>query len=136
MRKMEDLWDALRFVGTTNFWRMAVCWTICLLVSYFRLWIQSIFAPKPGQFYRRCLPTAIGSFNHVCIITGVSKNDRFVILLKDYNFVYFAFHVINPDQFINKCCNCRPHLGWVKLLHLPFQRKDFASFLVLLLQFC
>jgi hypothetical protein len=68
---MENLKEALRFICSSNFWRMVLFWNIALLFSYFQLLKKSIFAPKSSS------SSSCSKFNHshtpVCVITGATS---------------------------------------------------------------
>ncbi|XP_062145977.1 uncharacterized protein LOC133853974 isoform X1 [Alnus glutinosa] len=66
---MEELRDAFHFVCSVEFWRMAVFWTLSLLISYCHL----LFAPN-SKSYPRCAPaTSSINIKPVCIITGATS---------------------------------------------------------------
>ena len=69
--RMEDLGEGLHFFCRADFWRMALCWTVCLVLSYFKLLVQTLFVPE-SKCYPRCSPATAASGTPVCIITGVS----------------------------------------------------------------
>ncbi|KAE8730974.1 ARM repeat superfamily protein [Hibiscus syriacus] len=64
--------EALRFAASAIFWRMAVFWTISLLIPYFRLLTKRIFSRR-AQSYPRCLPPISESLTPVCVITGATS---------------------------------------------------------------
>ncbi|VVA25259.1 PREDICTED: short-chain [Prunus dulcis] len=79
--------EALEFVMAVEFWRMAVLWTFCLLLSYWKLIASNSCPSKP--------PPSPSAFGHrpLCIITGatsglgaaaahaLSAHDFFVVLV-------------------------------------------------------
>lgn len=68
-RVMKELGDALHFICSLEFWRMAVFWTLSLLISYCRL----LFSPHIKS-YARCSPAASPINNKpICIITGATS---------------------------------------------------------------
>ncbi|XVF38946.1 hypothetical protein REPUB_Repub20aG0146500 [Reevesia pubescens] len=69
---IKELKEALLFVLSVDFWRMAVLWTISLLTSYFQLHSNSFFSRK-AQSYPRCHPPISDSLRPVCIITGATS---------------------------------------------------------------
>lgn len=82
---IKELKQALRFVLSIEFWRMAVLWTISLLTSYFQLLSKRLFSSQP-QSYPRCHPPISESLRPVCVITGVSN-------------LYF-YHIFSPQARI------------------------------------
>ncbi|KAK9986417.1 hypothetical protein SO802_031368 [Lithocarpus litseifolius] len=64
---MMELGKAMQFICSLEFWRMAVFWTLSLLVSYWHL----LFTPKSKSF-PRCAP-ATTPIKPVCIITGATS---------------------------------------------------------------
>ncbi|CAM8891286.1 unnamed protein product [Rhodiola kirilowii] len=69
MRKRSDeLKDAVKFILTVEFWRMAVGWTLSLLVSYFHLFFLKPRPPLP----RRSIADTTTS-RPICIITGATS---------------------------------------------------------------
>ncbi|KAM4079213.1 hypothetical protein ACB094_09G100200 [Castanea mollissima] len=64
---MKELGKAMQFICSLEFWRMAVFWTLSLLVSYWHL----LFALKSKSF-PRCAP-ATSPIKPVCIITGATS---------------------------------------------------------------
>ncbi|GMY30695.1 dehydrogenase/reductase SDR family member on chromosome X isoform X2 [Fagus crenata] len=65
---MKELGKAMKFIWSVEFWRMAVFWTVSLLISYWHLW----FSPKSNSF-PRCAPATAPPINPVCIITGATS---------------------------------------------------------------
>ncbi|KAE9452646.1 hypothetical protein C3L33_15453, partial [Rhododendron williamsianum] len=80
---MEEFKDALCFACTPDFWRMAVLWTLSLLLSYFQLLTKTLFSRKPIS-YPHCSPSLLPSTTKprlpVCIITGVILQLTFAML--------------------------------------------------------
>ncbi|KAG5561483.1 hypothetical protein RHGRI_004510 [Rhododendron griersonianum] len=80
---MEEFKDALCFACTPDFWRMAVLWTLSLLLSYFQLLTKTLFSCKPIS-YPHCSPLLLPSTTKprlpVCIITGVILQLTFAML--------------------------------------------------------
>lgn len=72
MMAIKELWNALQFICSVEFWRMSVFWTLSLLVSYCRL----LLAPK-SESYPRCPPATLINNKPVCIITGVISSSYF-----------------------------------------------------------
>ncbi|KAJ7959306.1 putative Short-chain dehydrogenase [Quillaja saponaria] len=70
MVKKEFL-EALHFVCSVEFWRMAVLWAISLMISYWQLFTQTLF-PQKIKSYPRCYPSTT-SIRPVCIITGATS---------------------------------------------------------------
>ncbi|XWS53460.1 hypothetical protein CRYUN_Cryun10bG0003400 [Craigia yunnanensis] len=69
---INELKEALRFVLSVEFWRMAVFWSISLLTSYFQLYTKRFFSSK-AQSYPRCHPPISESLRPVCVITGATS---------------------------------------------------------------
>ena len=125
---IKELKEALRFVLSVEFWRIAVLWTISLLTSYFQLHSRRLFSRK-AQSYPRCHPPISESLRPVCVITGVSHlyfHPIFSLwpglLLICSNFMPF---------FVSLCRCCRLHQDWELLLHTLFHGKVSMLFLVL-----
>ncbi|XP_048320189.2 uncharacterized protein LOC107409164 isoform X2 [Ziziphus jujuba] len=71
--KMKNLGECFLFVCRADFWRMAVCWSICLVLSYLKLLFQILFVPESKR-YPRCPPaTTAACVRPVCIITGATS---------------------------------------------------------------
>lgn len=62
--------EILDFVCSIELWRMAILWTIALVGSHLQILLQSLFARKPESYQQ--FARVPSSFQHVCIITGVS----------------------------------------------------------------
>ncbi|KAE8685787.1 Detected protein of confused Function [Hibiscus syriacus] len=69
---IKELKEALRFAASFSFWRMAVFWTISLLIPYFQLLSKRIFS-RQAQSYPRCLPPISETLTPVCVITGATS---------------------------------------------------------------
>ncbi|XP_058195373.1 uncharacterized protein LOC131311809 [Rhododendron vialii] len=73
---MEEFKDSLCFACTPDFWRMAVLWTLALLLSYFQLLTKTLFSRKPIS-YPHCSPSLLPSTTKprhpICIITGATS---------------------------------------------------------------
>ncbi|KAJ4974048.1 hypothetical protein NE237_007222 [Protea cynaroides] len=78
--RMRDFWSALNFVCCVQFWRMAVLWTLALVISYLQLFYRASFLRKSDS-YPRCSPpptrTSTSETNAptrpLCIITGATS---------------------------------------------------------------
>lgn len=78
----KELREAVKFVCTVDFWRMAVFWTLSLILSYFQLFTQRFFGQKAKKYVCSFLPllpatTSVPSGSDgvgrpVCVITGVN----------------------------------------------------------------
>ncbi|KAJ8764175.1 hypothetical protein K2173_005097 [Erythroxylum novogranatense] len=69
---VRELREAMYFIGSLQYWRMAVFWTISILVSYWQLFTQTMFSWQSFN-YPRCEPTGVGSSKPLCIITGATS---------------------------------------------------------------
>ncbi|XP_059306122.1 uncharacterized protein LOC132057509 isoform X3 [Lycium ferocissimum] len=78
---VNELKEALIFLCKGQFWRMAVMWTISLILSYLQVFAQRHYSRK-SKFYERSSPLlftassnpAIASIKKpICIITGASS---------------------------------------------------------------
>ncbi|XP_047341639.1 dehydrogenase/reductase SDR family member on chromosome X [Impatiens glandulifera] len=90
---LNDLWEALSFVCTLQFWRMGVLWTISIIFSYFQLIFNGFLRRKAFSYPRCSLSTTMAAGRSVCIVTGatsglgaqaayaLSKEGFFVILV-------------------------------------------------------
>uniref|UniRef100_A0A5B7BX11 Dehydrogenase/reductase SDR family member on chromosome X n=1 Tax=Davidia involucrata TaxID=16924 RepID=A0A5B7BX11_DAVIN len=80
---VKELGEALHFACTVEFWRMAVFWTLSLIISYLRLFAQSLFTQKSRSSARRSAPPVpppttathitTATRRPVCIITGATS---------------------------------------------------------------
>ncbi|XP_068313020.1 uncharacterized protein [Pyrus communis] len=61
---------ALEFVTSMEFWRMAVLWTFCLLISYWKLFLQPNSNSRPSNSSPSTSPSG---FRPVCVITGATS---------------------------------------------------------------
>ena len=66
---MKDLWRALFFICSIQFWRMALLWTFSVAYSHFQLLKDSLFSQKIVP-YPRSSPSTFPT-RPVCVITGV-----------------------------------------------------------------
>ncbi|XVF62372.1 hypothetical protein PTKIN_Ptkin09bG0002700 [Pterospermum kingtungense] len=69
---IKELKEALGFVWSIEFWRMAVFWTISLFTSYLQLHSRRLFS-RQRQSYPRCHPQTSESLRPVCVITGATS---------------------------------------------------------------
>ncbi|XP_059662082.1 short-chain dehydrogenase TIC 32, chloroplastic-like isoform X2 [Cornus florida] len=80
---MKELREALHFACTVEFWRMAVLWTLSIILSYLHLFAQTFLSPNSGS-YPRCSPRPVpppGTSSSaapahgrpVCVITGATS---------------------------------------------------------------
>ncbi|KAB1213123.1 Dehydrogenase/reductase SDR family member on chromosome X [Morella rubra] len=123
-RVMKELGDALHFICSLEFWRMAVFWTLSLLISYCRL----LFSPHIKS-YARCSPAASPINNKpICIITGVISYLHFFPSSPPNKFAPNCSLFVCFTAFSSFCC--RLHQGWVRRLLMLFQRKVSASSLI------
>ena len=124
--EMEKLKEALHFICSSDFLRMALFWNFALLSSYFQLLKGRIFGSKSTTSFSSSssMNTSSSSHKPVCVITGVSH-----------------FSLSSPNVTL------RPHTVWcnvlttiklinrllrvlVRQLLLLFQGKASTSFLV------
>ncbi|GAB4839347.1 hypothetical protein Ancab_028874 [Ancistrocladus abbreviatus] len=72
---VKDLQKAAQFICKREFWRMAVLWTLYLLISHFQLFVQSLSKHKSNAYPRCKSPLLIStpSKSPVCIITGATS---------------------------------------------------------------
>ncbi|KAL8144082.1 hypothetical protein V2J09_017114 [Rumex salicifolius] len=72
---MEELLITLRILCTSEFWRMAVLWTLSLITSYLRLFAGALFGEKAKSFPRSKSHffTSDSTQRPVCIITGATS---------------------------------------------------------------
>lgn len=96
---MKELKKALSFSCTLECWRMAIFWTLSLVISYFQLFLQRILTGKSNA-YPRCPSPRIGKNGPICIITGVSYNFCFFLELSCYRFFFFYEYSYFGYQFI------------------------------------
>ncbi|KAI4307132.1 hypothetical protein L6164_030351 [Bauhinia variegata] len=68
---MKQLEEALHFICSPEFWRMAILWTISLVLSYWQLFKAALFS-KEIKSYRRCSPSTT-PIRPVCVITGATS---------------------------------------------------------------
>ncbi|OMO59161.1 Short-chain dehydrogenase/reductase SDR [Corchorus olitorius] len=69
---IKEFKEAVHFVFSVEFWRMAVFWTFSLLASYLQLYSKGLFSRK-AQAYPRCHPPISESMRPVCVITGATS---------------------------------------------------------------
>ncbi|KAL6006114.1 hypothetical protein ACLOJK_040160 [Asimina triloba] len=69
----EEKMEAMRFVFSLEFLRMAVLWTLSLIFSYFHLSFAAVFR-KPKSYPR--LPLQPSSQPPICIVTGTCDSRR------------------------------------------------------------
>uniref|UniRef100_A0A1J3K2G2 Short-chain dehydrogenase TIC 32, chloroplastic n=1 Tax=Noccaea caerulescens TaxID=107243 RepID=A0A1J3K2G2_NOCCA len=70
MMQMENLKEALRFICSSDFWRMALFWNTALVYSYFQLHKRRIFGPKSSPRSNHSWNT---SHRPLCVITGATS---------------------------------------------------------------
>ncbi|KAJ4882393.1 NAD(P)-binding Rossmann-fold superfamily protein [Raphanus sativus] len=68
MMEVEKLKEALRFICSSDFLRMALFWNLALLSSYFQLLKRRIFGSKPTSF-----SSSSSSHRPICVITGATS---------------------------------------------------------------
>ncbi|KAI5405644.1 hypothetical protein KIW84_052419 [Lathyrus oleraceus] len=104
---IKDLWRGLHFVLSIQFWRMALLWTLSVLVSHFQLLKDSLFSHK--IVYPRCSSSTFPN-TPVCVITGATSGlgfstackiskEGFVVVIG--NFLFFCIKEI-LDFFLVK----------------------------------
>lgn len=122
---VKDLWRALFFVCSIQFWRMGLLWTLSVLFSHYQLLKASLFSQKLVS-YPRCSPS---TFPHrpVCVITGVSLSLSLAVLIIMGISFHFGVWVV--------FCLCRQHLASDQLLLANFPRKDMLLSLVIVCLF-
>ncbi|KAL0888678.1 hypothetical protein Bca101_012661 [Brassica carinata] len=68
MMEVEKLKEALHFICSSDFLRMALFWNFALLSSYFQLLKGRIFGSKSTSFMNTC-----SSHRPICVITGATS---------------------------------------------------------------
>ncbi|CAH8379589.1 unnamed protein product [Eruca vesicaria subsp. sativa] len=71
MMEMEKLKEALHFICSSDFLRMALFWNFALIYSYFQLLKRSIFGSKSTSFSSSSINTS--SHRPICVITGATS---------------------------------------------------------------
>ncbi|KAH0739488.1 hypothetical protein KY290_038193 [Solanum tuberosum] len=67
------LMEALIFLCKGQFWRMAVFWTVSLILSYLQLFSQTQLSRK-SKLFDRCSSTSSSAIRRpICIITGATS---------------------------------------------------------------
>lgn len=74
---IKDVMEALRFAWSPSSWDMFL-WSIALFSSYLKLLRASIFDSKSTPISSSIVPK-IGSSRPICVVTGVSKNNQWLI---------------------------------------------------------
>ncbi|KAL3522637.1 hypothetical protein ACH5RR_015471 [Cinchona calisaya] len=75
----KELREAFRFVCSTEFWRMAILWTLSLVISYLQLFAQRFFTEKSKSYAHYSSPSVPSASTKdsitrpVCIITGATS---------------------------------------------------------------
>jgi hypothetical protein len=90
---MKELGKAMKFIWSVEFWRMAVFWTVSLLISYWHLW----FSPKSNSF-PRCAPATAPPINPVCIITGVQYLINLLVASFPIKFIHFLIKLMQATS--------------------------------------
>ncbi|KAF9592803.1 hypothetical protein IFM89_017422 [Coptis chinensis] len=65
------IWETIKFMCSSQFWRMGVLWTFHLFFSYFKLWFTQTLLPKSYQYPRH--PRVTQNRKSLCIITGATS---------------------------------------------------------------
>lgn len=76
-KMMTEVKEAFRFVCSSEFWRMLLFWSICLVSSYFQLLKARIFGSKSKSISGSINPHN-GSSRPICVITGVSCLEKWL----------------------------------------------------------
>ncbi|XP_021893798.1 short-chain dehydrogenase TIC 32, chloroplastic isoform X2 [Carica papaya] len=69
---MGELWKALHFLCSMEFWRMGVLWTISIVMSYLQLLMRRLFSPSSSPCCS-CSPPKTNCIRPVCVITGATS---------------------------------------------------------------
>lgn len=74
--EMEKLKEALHFICSSDFLRMALFWNVALLSSYFQLLKGRIFGSKSTTSFSSSSNHSSNASSHrpICVITGVSHS--------------------------------------------------------------
>ncbi|XP_042006961.1 dehydrogenase/reductase SDR family member on chromosome X-like [Salvia splendens] len=77
MEVVKNLVEIISFMCNSEFWRMAMLWTLSLISSYMSLFYQTLF-PQESRCYPRCSlkdSTFVSPFvdRPICIITGATS---------------------------------------------------------------
>jgi hypothetical protein len=125
---IKELWRALFFICSIQFWRMALLWTFFVAYSHIQLLKDSLFSQKIVP-YPRSSPSTFPN-RPVCVITGVRSFTQslwlFWLWWEQYQFVVYLF--------INLFC--RLHLALDYQLHANFPRMVMLLSLVIPCSFC
>ncbi|KAL6344593.1 hypothetical protein AAG906_002498 [Vitis piasezkii] len=73
MIQTKELREVLHFVFSLQFLRMALFWTLSLIISYLHLFIQRFPFSRKSNSYPRCPPANTATFRPLCIITGATS---------------------------------------------------------------
>ncbi|KAJ9702227.1 hypothetical protein PVL29_004119 [Vitis rotundifolia] len=73
MIQTKELREVLHFVFSLQFLRMALFWTLSLIISYLHLFIQRFPFSRKSNSYTRCPPENTATFRPLCIITGATS---------------------------------------------------------------
>lgn len=106
---VKEFTEAFRFACSVEFWRMGVLWTISLILSYFRLFAQSLLSRK-SKSYARCSPTTEEALKStavrkpICIITGVINPLIYFLLVTTLWWHFFVASLLLQFIWNYVCC--------------------------------
>lgn len=134
--KMEfmELREAFYFICSLEFWRMAIFWTLSLIISYLQLFAHRIFSVKSKRCLHssppllpqatRSVPSATDAFRRpICIITGVNRP------------IKYLFSIFSASLFVMLFIQFLIFLLWIKNCALIWQNLDFYDFYLILFLF-
>lgn len=97
--EVEKVKEALRFICSSDFLRMALFWNLALISSYFQLLKRRIFGSKPTSFSSSSSSLNTSSSHRpICVITGASHFFSLLLavwcnLLTALNFICLLLHL-------------------------------------------
>nr|CAN83376.1 hypothetical protein VITISV_022730 [Vitis vinifera] len=111
MIQAKELREVLHFVFSLQFLRMALFWTLSLIISYLHLFIQRFPFSRKSNSYPRCPPANTATFRPLCIITGATSGlgkAAAYALSKEGFYVVLGAHLITMVEIKEK--NKNAHL--------------------------
>ncbi|XP_010543515.1 PREDICTED: short-chain dehydrogenase TIC 32, chloroplastic [Tarenaya hassleriana] len=116
---------ALHFVCSLEFWRMALFWTIALILSYLQLLKRRVFSPRTGSPSCR-IRSSTGSLRPICVITGatsgIGKAAAFALSREGFYVVLVGRSSHSASQTLSEIKNQN------KDAHLKAFEVDMSSF--------
>ncbi|KAK2390649.1 dehydrogenase/reductase SDR family member on chromosome X [Trifolium repens] len=116
---IKDLWRALFFICSIQFWRMALLWTFSVAYSHFLLLKDSLFSQKIVP-YPRSSPSTFPN-RPVCVITGATSGIGLSTACKLSKEGYVVVIVGRSEQLLSET------IAKIKGWHEDAQLKPFQA---------